>query len=421
MCYPKLNEDPDYSTALNRNKPMIPRKGLIWNKNAWPFGWNDQRQELAIGKFEKSHGTVGRDSGFAYLSVEGRIWPAHKVIAFWEAPTKEVMINILVQLVTDPIFLDFGFETEMEKFIFDIPNPDQDSPKSHEFFSYNDYPEDPKNWMPVDFKRPEHTVSPLKKTKQKSNITTMTGKKIDKRNAWERGKPFEGIEEDFYPSLNESPDHVCVNPGIIPGATGRYIDSWTCAVDKDAKAHYNDAGAFAFGIWELTKDENYIADPKKVNGTMFISRPTGIHRGDRSNYKYAGRLWTSKKVISFWEAPPPNEIEKFLVQLGTKMHHEGYEIGKLAPLTKKRILDYMSTFLIEIIEDGGDGDGTSYNEKKAWQSDGGWRNWDDDVLDDESNLFHTKLVTVAQYKNLTSVTQLSKANTIGDHEKSPNR
>ncbi len=76
----------------------------------------------------------------------------------------------------------------------------------------------------------------------------------------------------------------------------------TIIIDRKTELHFSDTDAYAFGYFD---------------GKMLISASGNIHFGivqgrDRTFFKYSGRLWVNRKIISFWEYPPKNKMRKVL-------------------------------------------------------------------------------------------------------------
>lgn len=164
----RLFEDPDESQAKGES--------LRWDvRDGHPFGVNIMRSEVAVGPKHMTHGSVGSDSAFAYGDYEGRIWPLDGVIAFWEAPTKTLLLHIFNKLIQDPKLEKYNIDPEeIHDFLFDIPNPDQTADNEDAIYTYSEYPDNPKITVKdqnfdVKLKRPQHTISPLNKKKEKTS------------------------------------------------------------------------------------------------------------------------------------------------------------------------------------------------------------------------------------------------------------
>ena len=154
----KLFEDPDTSYAKD-NQP------LQWDDNlSHAFGVNAIKGIVDVSPPRATHEEVGSKSAFAFEDYQGRIWPEAGVIAFWVAPPKKILLNILEELkMHDEIFV---YEIEdWNDFLFDIPNPDQTSDDEDAIFTLAEYPDDP-NLKSFHLNRPEHTKSPMLKKNQ---------------------------------------------------------------------------------------------------------------------------------------------------------------------------------------------------------------------------------------------------------------
>ena len=398
----KLFEDPDTSYAKD-SQP------LRWDDNlAHPFGSNIAQDMFDVGPPGGDHATVGKeDDLFALNDYLGRIWPEAGVIAFWEAPPKRTLLNILQKLIDHDEISVYGLEMEdFEDFLFDIPNPDQTSDDEDAYFTLSEYPDNPAiDHNGIEFKvkeRPQHTVSPMNKTPQKVKVSDNIGKKVDDRNAWRRAKPFESVVR---PTVNESPDTMCATPQATVNAWGKYQDSWHCSIPDDKVAAYDSEDARPFGIIDV--DDVY--GRKVEKGEFWVGAQKETHEIGRWRYKYAGRIWMNKKLISFWEYPPPRKMKEFLDTLADKL---GEKIGMIPEGKEKLRRQLEFDFLIEIIEKGESAD----EEKEIWKTKHGkWDTWGDNP----HTRFTTKYIKVKDYANLTSVKQLSKEDREGEHQVSP--
>jgi hypothetical protein len=412
----KLFEDPDQSYA----KDGYP---LDWSVDlAHPFGVGSNGK-VKVGPPHTSHETVEQQSAFAFNNYEGRIWPNAGVIAFWDAPTKGYLMNILQELIVQDEMLEYKLTMEdFEDFLFDIPNPDI-AATDDAIYTLKEYPENPAiNFKGTDskIKRPQHTISPMNKKQQKVKVSDNIGKKIDDKNIWRRNEPFESAVR---PSLTESPDTMCANPRPTVGAWGEYYDSWHCAIGDDKVASYDDADARAFGI--IDKVEHY---GQKLNkGSFWMSTPGETHViSGRHDYKFAGRIWLQKGIISFWEYPNPRDMGNFMDMMAEYMGKRGTtkgdfeEGGKRSKISGKKIRIMLDDFLVEIIEkDDKTGAGDKYyddSEKAVWKTkEGQWDTWGADP----HIRFSTKYIKVKNYDNLTSIKQMAPEDMAGEHGKSP--
>jgi len=396
----KLFEDPDQSNA--RGYPP-----LDWSVDtAHPFGVNMMRGEVNVGPPGQTHEIINSIGWDEYGDYEGRIWPREKVISFWEAPRKTLLLHIWKELIIDPKLRKYNLKDEdIHDFLFDIPNPDQSADNEDAIYTYKDYPNNPKIQI-RSMKRPEHTVSPLLKKKENQPKVSGGGSyKYAKEKPLAYRQAMQTSESVVRLSINESPDTVCSTSTLKPNAEGKYIDSWTCAPDTSKMAEYCNYDARAFGIVDVQK---YLDEPVHDYGKMWVSERTYWHRyGGRENFKYAGRIWLEKGIISFWEYPPPEKMNEVIELLAKKLKDVGeFERNKISTIKKK-----LGEFLIEII-DSGEGDDKTRN---VWRKDGKWQDYSDNPIEK----FKTKFIKINQYSNLTNIQQMNPEDTIGDHTVSP--
>lgn len=215
--------------------------------------------------------------------------------------------------------------------------------------------------------------------------------------------------------INESPDTVCVQGSKVEkNKEGEYIDSWTCGLDNSPYAKYDSEDAYPFGI----KNDNSEWDV--TNGKMWVGyypyNQTGggeIHTSGRDKYKFAGRIWYNKGVISFWEYPKPQEIEEVIFKLAEALRKRNIIPEKTPDETLMKFMK--NRFLIEVIKDKRVSKETG---KDIWKTSGDWRIQGRIGADTEPRVI-TEFITIDEYKNKTSIQQFDKDQTIGDHEKSP--
>lgn len=125
------------------------------------------------------------------------------------------------------------------------------------------------------------------------------------------------IQDDFL-FITESPDMITVGPS---DNESKHKKLW----------QWNTGGeAFAFGYFK---------------GKMVISQEGGKHdetiAHDRDRFKFPGRIWTKKKVISFWVYPTLSELKKVLKDLektfnNTPLDRYGDDVFPDAPISQDR-------------------------------------------------------------------------------------
>jgi hypothetical protein len=112
---------------------------------------------------------------------------------------------------------------------------------------------------------------------------------------------------------------------------------------KDGYLHFNATGAHPFGIY---KNKAFIGDE---GGVHYNIRQDLVDRGEiddeemdsyprlRGAWKFPGRLWVSKKIISFWDFPKESQMKGV--------------ISKLEKATGKKI--WKNGWKVEVIDKGG--------------------------------------------------------------------
>ena len=105
---------------------------------------------------------------------------------------------------------------------------------------------------------------------------------------------------------------------------------------KNSGLSYSDGGAHPFGIY---KNKAFIGDE---GGVHFNIRQDLVDRGViddeemdsyprlRGAWKFPGRMWVSKKVISFWDFPKESQMKSIISKLekaiGIKMWNNGWKV-----------------------------------------------------------------------------------------------
>jgi hypothetical protein len=101
--------------------------------------------------------------------------------------------------------------------------------------------------------------------------------------------------------LNETPDSVQLK------ATGMVVAKW----------HFGDARPFGYKNGKMR-----IGDRAKTHHDITnIYNDLGGKTLSRKDYKYSGRLWMNKKIISFWDYPPFGELKKVLADIEKEMKY----------------------------------------------------------------------------------------------------
>jgi len=115
-----------------------------------------------------------------------------------------------------------------------------------------------------------------------------------------------------------------------PDAIHKYDGSWGY---HKLISKYNDSDAFAFGIID---NKMYIGNPAKSHGVLGdkdeklnIMLKKNIDF-DREVFKYPGRFWLNKKLISFWIYPKTNsELRKIIRSIENAFYDKFNKIIKI--------------------------------------------------------------------------------------------
>ena len=138
---------------------------------------------------------------------------------------------------------------------------------------------------------------------------------------------------------------------------------------------FRDSDAYPFGFW---KGKAYIGDPGDTHHHMkqdlwdrgeLTEKEYDAFPDNRQEMKHTGRLWVTRKIISFWDYPTQSQMKGV--------------ISKLEKATGKKI--WKAGWKLEII----DKDGKIYRPKKSEQGDWGWNKY--------SLKAEVKLIPVEEY------------------------
>jgi len=307
----KLFEDPDTTYA----KDSTP---LRWDSGpVHPFGVNVNMGKLMVGPNAQSHYGMNSESAFAFPDYEGRIWPDAGVMAFWEAPPKNMLINILKLLLQDKRLSKYNLTMDdFDDFLFDIPNPDQTSDEEDAIYTLDEYPENPKitvkdQKFDVKIKRPQHTLSPLKKKKEDQPKVTRGG---SYKYAKEKPLAWRQAMQTSESTINENPNAI-IDP-----------KDWEKHKDKPShtppKIEYDEGGAIPFGFFGAN-NTLVTGTAKQVHLHLLNkAKKAGLIKtaGEfKERGKNSGRLFTEQKVITFWNFPDNyDELIKVIKELEDK-------------------------------------------------------------------------------------------------------
>jgi len=287
----KLFESPDGINGLRWNSSdsrcfgVYDGKLLISDK---PVSHEDLKFEENLKDIRKNGLTFNRHT-FEYA---GRLWLSGKVISFWEYPDRDMLKKLISEIEQ---YFDINIWDNPEwkiEIIVDKYNNIQKGYKDevkviHKLIPIKSYLAS-KNQSEEDFNK-EHTTSPMNKSEKE--VTTGFGSKHPKSEERFKTKmqaPF----ESYYPRLNESPDNCALPPNA------------KCAEDGEQELSFRNSEALSFGYY---KNKFYISDP----GGKHYEIETKQGHQTRIDYKFAGRIWTNHKILSFWDYPSKTEFQQF--------------------------------------------------------------------------------------------------------------
>ena len=113
-------------------------------------------------------------------------------------------------------------------------------------------------------------------------------------------KSLKNVKKLKSDSINETPDIVQNNGEEV----ARFFNMGTKSVDKNA---------VAFGYHN---DEFYMGKLGSPHGSINLY---GLDTTNRSDFKYAGRVWFDKMIISFWDYPSVSILKQILSDLDKSM------------------------------------------------------------------------------------------------------
>ena len=378
----------------------------VWydTAGAYGFGWIDGKLYLSNESETHDQMKIPKDKKISLkarknFDFAGRVFIRQKILTFWAYPENQKDLYKLTKILDSALGIkistDPEWKIEVSKKIGKRKDPNFKFVR--DFIPLSKYIA-PGEWSQEELDK-EHIKSPAQK--KKKNVPAGLGsKKYAKDLPLAMRQAMSTSESQIVrPTINESPDTVCSNSKNLKNSTGDYYNSWDCRDDNDQIAGYYNDDAYAFGIID-EKESTY--GTKLDYGKFWLGDKGDTHRFGRELYKFAGRIWIKKRIISFWEFPQPNEMEKFLADLANVLHDSKYIRGNV-----ERIKEKLNNFWIEIIEEGI----LSDIKKDIWKQGGSWQGG--------VKGFQTKFIKIKDYKNLSNVNQLNPEDLKGDHVKSP--
>lgn len=320
-----LNEGPNIVHTKDIN--------LTYDDNdAIPFGMLNNK--IYVGNYGEMHFHMYTLAHQRKLTKnEGRIWVNSKIISFYTPyPEPDFMYNYLKKieyLINKKHSIKLNFFTSNWKIDFtDIKNEFiknkisvEHTPDLIPLNSYRYYWDNIKN---LDIEREEHVkVNMNKKKDVPFGFGSRNPKYMDKRK-WQQAS----LTDENY-KMNENPDYVINNIANYKSKNNNY----------------------AFGYY---------------NGKMLVGNKThyDIYSLDitRDEFLYAGRIWLSEKIISFWDYPDKNIIKKVIddLSIALRLYFTQDNIEELKYIREIYIEEYkhidiwnIPEFKLEIIDDDG--------------------------------------------------------------------
>lgn len=111
-------------------------------------------------------------------------------------------------------------------------------------------------------------------------------------------------------TIRESADRVC-DPGIYFGAN-------VCAQGAKTIAQFNDDDSHSFGL-DLATGHMKVSSAGKSHAHMDKEYENSLGYNEDNDNIYEGRLWKNKKIISFWDYPPPEDFEKVIKSIESEL------------------------------------------------------------------------------------------------------
>ena len=305
--YPRLNETAE---GLYLEDGTF----ITWRDNeAYPFIYT-KKGNVSIGINGRTHGSVPNkfynERGEIITEfigeeipsgdIAGRIWIKHKIISFWDNPTKPLIKKIIRKL--EKAFL---YQYDMKINIW--------NDWSYRLNIWTDY-----NFS-KDINKNEELLVNLRNycegKEEKAYYGSKSPKYQEKRKWQMASMTDEGQKEDLYPKLFENPDTI-----------NYYGEKYNF--------HINEAIPFLFGYEIYDWDEYKGEGPRIIFGERGRTHNSAYTKKENNKETWKsviqGRLWLNVKVISFWEFPSREEL-KTIVKLieqqeNIKILGEGWKV-----------------------------------------------------------------------------------------------
>jgi len=313
IFYPRLFENPNavYIPKENRAKDWSDTYTIpfsYYGKKLY-VGVDGQTHDEMIDLAPKNYEGDGRGK------CSGRLFLKEKIITFWHFPeNKEALKKLLSELqnnINNDSDRDERVDFENKQWRIEIPK-EYNKLKNYPKGGLGNYPKWG-SWYP---KKEDQTFVKIEKYNKKYErskeeleirhlIPPGAGKKpvsfgfgskspnyLSKRKWQMATVGDESKKEQHYPRLFEHPDWI-----NIPG---------------DKEVSWDKDGTYAFGIFN---NKLYISKERATHGSIEVTLNDRPYFPDRKDFKYAGRIWTKEKFISFWKYPRKSILFKIIREL----------------------------------------------------------------------------------------------------------
>lgn len=118
--------------------------------------------------------------------------------------------------------------------------------------------------------------------------------------------------------VRESADRIC-EPGIYFGVN-------ICAHGAKPIANFDDEDSHSFGF-DAATGHMKVSEAGKTHAHMDREYENSLGYDEDNDNIYEGRLWKNKKIISFWDYPPPEDFEKVIKSIESELYDkEGIDL-----------------------------------------------------------------------------------------------
>jgi len=312
MFYPILFENPNsiYIKDLEESVEW-------YNSIAIPFSYYGDNDDIVVGKDGETHTIINPHTEYigGRGRLSGRIFESYFIITFWDFPKDQAELKKVIEdLSNNPnsSHLDFSDSRWKIEIPFDTSRPEDSyipsfiinwgtwapDENSQIFVKLNDY--NGANPRSIEELKQGHILSPLEKNKNTKN--TKRGFGSDKT-AWDSSRNIkvrqseltsESLSDRYYPTLFENPNAIYLN-------------------DYHTAVNWTNIKSLAFSYYN---DIMYVGSIRSTHIDLYKNARIKDNLAEIRNGrgKYAGRLFVSPKIISFWDFPETYEIFKQLLK-----------------------------------------------------------------------------------------------------------